>query len=120
MPRSGEDEAMVLDMTCEEWPHQRWKDGRPLTKLLKESHCETLEKDSDLRQVTRWVYFKMHFPEFDHESSDDLSHTFWEIAMSIGLIDSDVHEVQDVWTGQKDLRATHHVAKRSPKDIHYF
>ena len=33
---------------------------------------------------------------------------------------SDVNEVQEAWTGQKDLWVTHPVAKCSPKDIHFF
>ena len=34
----------------------------------------------------------------------------WEMVTSAGLLDSDVHEVQDEWTVQKDLWATHQVA----------
>ena len=88
--------------------------------LLKESHCKAFEKDSDLVWMTRQNYFKMHSPEFDHEGSHDLSHMFWEMATSTGLLDSDVHKVLDVWTGQKDLWATHQVAKTSLKDICFF
>ena len=37
--------------------------------------------------------------------------------MSAVLMDSEIHEVQEVWARWKDLQATHHVAKGSPKDI---
>ena len=45
---------------------------------------------------------------------------FQEMASSAGLLDSNVHEVQDEWTGQKDLLATHQVAKSSLRDICFF
>ena len=35
-------------------------------------------------------------------------------------MDSEIHEVQEEWAGQKDLWATHHVAEGSPKDICLF
>ena len=110
----------MLDMTPEEWPHCRWKDRRPAAKLLKESHCKAFEKDSDLVQMTRQNYLKMHYPESDHRGSHDLSCMFQELTTSAGLLDSDVHDVQDMWTGQKYLWATHWVAKTSPKDIQFF
>ena len=96
------------------------RDGRPLAKLLKEICHEAFEKDSDLLWMTRQSYFKMHCPDFNHEGSHVLSHMFWEMATSAGFLDSDVHKVQDVWTGQRDLWATHWVAKSSPKGIHFF
>ena len=44
--------------------------------------------------ASRWVYFKMHHPNYDHEGSHDLSHTFKKMATFVSLMDSDVHEVQ--------------------------
>ena len=49
-----------------------------------------------------------------------LSHTFREMATSTDLMSSEVHEVQEVWTCQKDLQVTYQAAKSSPKDIHIF
>ena len=48
MLRPEEEEAVGLDITPEEWPCQRKKEGRPLVRLLKESHLEALRKDSEL------------------------------------------------------------------------
>ena len=67
-------------------------------RLLKENHQEAFRKDSNLIQATRCMYFKMHCPNYDHEGSQDLSHTFQEMATSVGLMDSEVHKVQEVWT----------------------
>ena len=89
-------------------------------RLLMENHQETFRKDSDLIQATRHTYSKMHHPDYNHKGSQDLSHTFQEMATSAGLMDSEVHEVQEVWTGQKDLWAAHHEQKVSPKGIQFF
>ena len=106
-----EEEAAGLDITPEEQLHQRQKEGRPLARLLKESCQEAFRKDCKLILVTKWAYFKTHHPHYDHEGSHNLSHTFKEMATSAGLLSSDVHEVQQVWTGQKDLWVTHCMAK---------
>ena len=63
------EEATGLDITPKEHPHQRWKEGRPLVRVLKESHWEAFRKDSSLIQATRWAYFKMHCPDYNHEGS---------------------------------------------------
>ena len=102
-PRWEEEGAVGLDITPKGLPHWRWKEGRPLVRPHKESHWEAFGKDSDLVWVTRQVYFKMHHPNYVHEGSHDFSHTFKEMDTSAGLMGSDVHEVQKVWTGQKDL-----------------
>ena len=43
-PRPEEEEAAILDVTLEEHPHQRWKEGRPLARLLNENHQEAFKK----------------------------------------------------------------------------
>ena len=45
---SGEEEATVLDVTPEEQPVPKQKDGRPLAKLLRESCWEAFSKDSKI------------------------------------------------------------------------
>ena len=62
----------------------------------------------------------MYHADFDHDGSQDLSCIFQEMATSAGLMDSEVHDVQEVWTGQKDLWAAHHMAKGSTKGIQFF
>ena len=54
------------------------------------------------------------------KGSYDLMLVFWEMAASTGLLDSDVHKVQEEWSGQKDLWATHQAVKSSLKGIHFF
>ena len=109
--RPEEEEAAGLDITPEEQPCWRWKEGKPLVRLLKESCWEALGKDSELIWVTMWVYFKTHCRDFDHKGSHNLCHTFKEMVTSTGLLGSDVHEVQQVWTGWKDLWVAHCMLK---------
>ena len=66
------------------------------------------------------IFFKAHHPKVDHEVSHNLSHKFWEMADSAGLLDSHIYEVQDMLTGWKEPHAANHVAKSSSKDICYF
>ena len=67
MMRPEEEEVTELDVTLEEHPHQRWKEGRPLVRLLKKNHWEAFRKDFNLIQATRQAYFKMHCPNYDQE-----------------------------------------------------
>ena len=62
----------------------------------------------------------MHCPGYDHKGSQDLSHTFQEMATSVGLMDSEVHEVQELWTGCKTIWATDSMVKGSTKGIQIF
>ena len=113
-PRSGEEEATG---TSEEPPHQKQKNVNPLMKLLKEGQWEAFTKDSDLVQNTRSVYFRTNHPNFDHKVSHDLSCTFWEMVDSAGLLDS---EVQDTWTGWKELKYAHCAMMNFPKGLWFF
>ena len=119
-PGFGEEEAAVLDLTPEEGPNWRQRNGRPLAKLLKKSHWEAFSKDSEIIKVARQAYHLSHKGMFAQEGSYDLMLVFREIATSAGLLDSDVHKVKDEWTGWKDLQATHQTAKSPLKDIHFF
>ena len=42
------------------------------------------------------------------------------MATSTNLLGMEIHEVQENWSGHKDLWATNCVAKTSPKDIYFF
>ena len=97
--RAEEEEAASLDISPREQPHQRQKERRCLSKLLKEIHQEDFKKDSKLIQSMRWAYFQMHHADYDHEGSQDLFCTVQEIATTTDLMDSEINEVQEVWTG---------------------
>ena len=111
-PRSGEEEAAVLDVKAERWEASgKTPERKPLGGLFQGLwDCQGSQKS----------YHPSHKGMFAQEGSYDLMSVFQEMATSAGLLDSEVHKVQDEWTGQKDLWAAHQVVKSSPKDIHYF
>ena len=106
--------------TSEELPHQKQKYGMPLKKLLKGGQWEAFTKDSDIVQRARGACLRTNHPDFNCEIMCDLSHTFWEMADSAGLLESDIYKVQDAWTGQKDLCTANHTVKASQKNIQFF
>ena len=65
------------------------------------------------------MYYQTHWPDYEHEDSHNMSSTFKEMATSASLMGSEVYKVKEVWTCQRNLKATHHAAKASPKDIHF-
>ena len=117
MPQSGDEKATG---TSEELPCHKQRNRMPLAKLLKGGWQEAFTKDSNLVQRARGAYFRMNCPDFDHEILHNLSHTFWEMVDSAGLLKSDIYEVQDAWMGQKELCTTNHTAKASQRNIQFF
>ena len=73
--------------TSEELPHQKWRDGMPLKKLLKGGQWEAFARDSNLVQQAREAYFRMNQPEFNAEFLYDLAGLFQEMIASISLLD---------------------------------
>ena len=88
-----------------------------MARSLKENHHKTFSKESELVRAARQAYYKTHQSNYEYIGSQDLSSTFREMATSTNLMGT---EVQEVWTGQRDLEAAHHTAKASPKDIQFF
>ena len=76
-------------------------------KLLKKPHWEAFSKESEVIKVARQAYYRTHHPSFEQEGSQDLSFTFWEMATLTNLLGNEIHEVQESWTGLKDLKATY-------------
>ena len=87
---------------------------------LKENHQEAFCWDSDLVQVTRQRYFEAHCPTFDQEGSHDLSGLFWEMVTCANLLDSEIYENEEVWTGWRDLWYANDALKSSPKGLWFF
>ena len=117
MPRPEEEEAVGLDITPEEWPCQRQKDGKHPVRLLKESCHKSSGKTLKLSDqlgghISKHTTLTM---TMKGPMTSPMPSRRWP-----PLLGSDIHEVQQVWTGQKDLQVAHCVAKSSPKDIHFF
>ena len=118
--RQDEEEVADLDDIPEECPYKKWKDGRSLGKVLNEPQRKAFYKELDVVKAARWVCQKAHPANFKQVGSYDLSSMFWQMATFTNLLGTEVHEVQEAWVSQKDLRAAYQVAKASTKDIHFF
>ena len=64
--------------------------------------------------------FQAHQPVFDRDVTHDLTNIFKELVEMAGLLDTEIHQIQDQWQGKKKLCATNHVARGSAKDLYYF
>ena len=104
--------------TSEEPPHQKQKDRMSLKKLLKGVHQEAFAKDSNLVQQVREAYFRMNHP--DLEVLHDLSGLFQEMITSVDLLDSEIYQIQEVWTGWGDLQYANDALKLLPKGLQFF
>ena len=111
-PKSGEGEATILDMTPEEQAHQRQKNGRPLGRLLKESHQhEAFSKETEIVKTARQDYHPSHKGMFAKEGSYDLTLIFREMALETNLLNEEIHEVQEFSASRWELKATNCTAK---------
>ena len=108
LPQPGDE---VVE-TSEELPHQKQKDGMPLKKLLKGGQQEAFAKDVD--------HFRTNCPDFDCEVLCDLSGFFQEMTTYVDLLDSEIYEIQEVWTGQEDLQYANDTVKSLPKGLWFF
>ena len=62
----------------------------------------------------------MNQPEFDIEFSHDLAGLFWEMIASVGLLDSEIYEIQEVWTEKEDFWYPNDVLKLLPEGLQFF
>ena len=103
-----------------ELPLWRWKEEDPLAEHFGGTHWEAFLKDSDLVQCIRQTYFRAHLPVFHKEVTYVLTDVFREMAEMAGLMDIEMHLVQDQWWSKKELCTANYVARGSAKDLHYF
>ena len=106
--------------TSEELPHQEQKDRMPLKKLLKGGWQEAFTKDSDLVQQAREAYFRTSHPDFNCKVPCDLAGLFQEVIISGGLLDSEIYEIQEIWTRQEDLQYANDGLKSLLKGLWFF
>ena len=91
-----------------------------MVKAFRGAQQEAFSKDSEVVRVTQWAYCKGHKVIFEQEGSYDLTSVFWQMARDTILLNSEIHEVQEVWIGQGGLKATNCATQPSLKDIQFF
>ena len=70
---------------------------REVTHRAQRNCWEGFHWDTNLVQIIRWMYFEVHCPTFNQEGSHDLSSLFREMITSADLLESEIHEIQEVW-----------------------
>ena len=99
--------------------HQKQKEGKFLVGL-KENCQEVFCRDFNLVWAMRQRYFEAHHPTFNQEGSHDLSDLFQEMITSANLLDSEIYEIQEIWTGLKDFQYANDALKSSLKGLQFF
>ena len=98
-------------------PHKKQK---PLARTLREAQSEAFSKDSEVVKGAQQTYQKTHKAMFDQEGSYDLTSVFWDMAWETGLLNVEICEVQEVWTGWQELKAFNCAIKASQRNIQFF
>ena len=70
--------------------------------------------------MARQTYYMTHRAKFAQEGSFDLTSVFWEMAWETNLLNFEIYEKQEAWTGWWGLRVTNYTAKASQRDIQFF
>ena len=87
---------------------------------FREAWKEAFLKDSEVVKMAWWNYCKAYRAIFEHEGSHNLTSMFQQMSRDTNLLVTEIHEVQEVWTGCQGLKATNHPAKASQRDIQFF
>ena len=98
-------------------PHLKQTGEMSLERSLKRDQQETFAKDSSLVWQAREDYFQANCPHFNHKTLHDLSSLFRDMIISDDLLDSEILEIQEVWTGQGDLQYANDVLKNLPEGL---
>ena len=114
MPDPGPDEEEAPDDMPEEPPT---KSGNQWSKPTKRPYERPSLKTLEVVRMAQKAYCRTHKAIFKQEGLYDLTLVFWEMACDTTLLNSEIHEVQEVWTGWRGLNATIHAKQTSLRDI---
>ena len=98
-------------VTPEEPPCSKWKEETPHHKALSRSCQEAFSRDSRLVWKAREDYFQGNWLLFNSENSCDLMDVFHNMIASVGLLGSDIYEIQETWMGWCELEYTNYTLK---------
>ena len=96
-PKSGETEAVVLDMIPEEHPLKAERQEASGKTPERKPCWEAFSKDMEIVKEARQAYHPSHKGMFTQEGSYDLILIFREMAWETNLLNTEIHEVQEVW-----------------------
>ena len=67
----------------------------------------------------RLYFFSKHSYNFVEDGSCNLSEIFKTLAVSVGLLGTDIHEIQASWTGPEELKQANHTLQSLPKGLKF-
>ena len=100
-------------------PNPRKQENPSWFKLLKPSHAEAFLRDSDIVVEARLCFFSKHSYNFNQDSNHNLSGIFKKLAMSAGLLGTDIHEIEASWTGPEELKQANYTLQSLPKGFKF-
>ena len=86
---------------------------------LKPSHADAFSHDSNPVKEARSHYFAAHPYDWVHNSTDDLSNIFRELAAGAGLLGESIHEIQSLWDGLEELKQANYSLQSLPKGLRF-
>ena len=67
----------------------------------------------------RLCFFSKHSYSFTEDSNHNLSGIFKKLAVSAGLLGTDIHEIQASWTGPEELKQANYTLWSLPKGLKF-
>ena len=92
----------------------------PLHNTPSRSCQEAFRRDSRLVQKAREDYFWGNQPHFNSKNSCYLMVVFHNMIESMGLLGSEIFEIQETWIGWCELEYTNCTLKTLPKGLKFF
>ena len=78
---------------------------------------ETFIQDSNIVKEARSHFFSNHSCDWVHDSTNDLSDIFKELAESAHLLGEAVYEIQLSWTGLEELKQANYALQSLPQRV---
>ena len=67
----------------------------------------------------RLHFFSKHSLDLNQDSNGDLSRIFKKLAVSAGLLGTDIHEIEASWTGPEELKQANYTLWSLPKGLKF-
>ena len=91
----------------------------PWFKSLKPSHAEAFLRDSSIVVEARLHFFSKHSYNLFEDGNHNLSGIFKKLAVSAGLLGTNIHEIQASWTGPGELKQANYTLQSLPKGLKF-
>ena len=91
----------------------------PSFKSLKPGHAEAFLRDSNIMVEARLCFFPKHSYNFVEDSNCNLSRIFKKLALSAGLLGTNIHEIEASWTVPEELKQANYTLRSLLKGLKF-